>query len=310
MADVNVLIQDLRTGDYYSRSSAARALGELGCADAADALIEALKDEDDWVQEYAAEALGKIRCGKAVGPLGELLKSENYKVRTAAVDALGAIGGNEARLLLEPLNDDPDSWVRSAVANALQRLSAEEPEAAARDAESPARPEPLDSDYPPGPIEGEVVPQPGAESIPTTPATAKKIPRTPEETVELITAGTSIKYKETSAGFVLRVPVGNGRHQKVRLNYGSTDEDGSPIIQLFTIIGPAHEKYYRWALKLNPSFSYGAIGLVKIDGKEFLAIIDTVLEESYDEKVLEKSLWTLARMGDALERKLIHKDLW
>jgi len=298
MADVNVLIQDLRTGDYYSRSTAARALGEVGGADAADALIEALKDEDDWVQEYAAEALGKIRCGKAVGPLGELLEAENYKVRTAVVDALGNIGGGEARAFLEPLKDDPDSWVRSAAESALKKLPAEAPD------------EPPDSDYPPSPATGEVLPDPGPEPIPETPPVAGRLPRTPEETVELITAGTAIKHKPTSAGFVLRVPVGHGRHQRVRLNYGSTDDDGSPIIQLFTIIGPALEKYYRWALKLNPSFSYGAIGLVKIDGKEFLAIIDTLLEESYDEKALGKSLWTLARMGDALERKLIQKDLW
>lgn len=306
MADVNALIQDLRSGDDYSRSTAARVLGELGGADAADALIEALKDEDDWVQEYAAEALGKIRCGKAVGPLGELLKSGNYKVRTAAVDALGNIGGDEARALLEPLKDDSDSWVRSAVASALQRLPAEAPVAPSEKPASSPEAEPFESDYPPGPITDKVIPEP----IPEMPAGAKRVPRTPEETVELITAGTSIKHKKTSSGFVLRVPVGHGRHQRVRLNYGSADEDGSPIIQLVTILGPAQEKHYRWALKLNPSFSYGAIGLVKIDGKEFLAIIDTLLEESYDEKALGKSLWTLARMGDSLERKLIRKDLW
>ncbi|UCD58844.1 MAG: HEAT repeat domain-containing protein, partial [Candidatus Hydrogenedentota bacterium] len=58
VADVDTLIGKLGTGDYYSRSTAARALGEIGGEKATAALIEALKDEDDWVKEYAAEALG------------------------------------------------------------------------------------------------------------------------------------------------------------------------------------------------------------------------------------------------------------
>jgi hypothetical protein len=109
---------------------------------------------------------------------------------------------------------------------------------------------------------------------------------------------------------MLRAPVGASRHQKVRLKFDSTDEDGSPIIQIFTIIGPASPKHYKWALKLNPGFSYGAIGLVTIDGREFLAIMDTMLEESVDAKALQKSMWNLAKRGDELEKKLIQKDLW
>ena len=95
MADVDTLIKDLKTGDYYSRSAAARALGEIGGEKAAAALIEALNDEDDWVQEYAAGALGKIAYRPASDALGRILKSENYKVRCAAVEALGRIGGDE-----------------------------------------------------------------------------------------------------------------------------------------------------------------------------------------------------------------------
>ncbi len=144
----------------------------------------------------------------------------------------------------------------------------------------------------------------------STHSLADRIPRTPEEIVKGITADASIRYKVTRAGFLLRVSVGGGRYQKVRLTFNSVDEDGSPIIQVFTVVGPAQPKHYQWALKLNPAFSYGAIGIVKIDGKEVLAIIDTLLEENVDLRALEKSVRTVARKGDALEKKLIHKDLW
>lgn len=311
MADVETFIKDMQTGDYYSRATAARALGELGGEKAAAALIEALGDPDDWVKEYAAEALGKLAYGPAVKPLGELLiESDNYKVRSSAVTALGKIGGDEARSLLEPLRDDADSWVREAAVNALQNLPKEA-------SQMPPPEKPVPTGTPPGEIE----PEPGlsvteeplgaGESIcPSTLCLTDETPLTPEEIVDLITEGTSIKSKATRSGFILRVKVGGGRYQRVRLKFGSVDEDNSPIIQIFTIIGPARPEHYEWALKLNPAFSYGAIGLVKIDGKTLLAITDTFLEESVDPKALQKSVMTLARRADALERKLIHKDLW
>ena len=308
MADVDTLIQNLKEGDYYSRSTAARALGEIGGEKAAAALIEALGDEDDWVQEYAACALGQLACSSAVTPLGRLLESENYKVRSAAAEALGRIGGDEARALLEPLREDTDSWVRDAAIQALEKLAAQPPPPPPT--RQPHAPIPSPSEPDLETTLSEEPAEPEQEPAAPGPRLADRAPRTPEEIVKLMTAGTSIKYKATRSGFLLRAPVEGGRHQKVRLKFDSTDEDGSPIIQIFTIIGPARPKHYEWALKLNPGFSYGAIGLVAIDGKEFLTIIDTVLEETADIKALQKSVWTLAKRGDALEKKLIQKDLW
>ncbi len=310
MADVDALINDLKTDDYYSRASAVRALGELGGEKAAAVLIQALGDPDDWVQEYAAEALGKLAHAPAVEPLGELLKSGNYKVRSSAVAALGKIGGDAARKLLEPLRDDRDPWVREAAINALATLPKEP--APPQPAEPPVMPEPIPTKIEPeaGLSVSEEPLAPGERVASSRISLADHTPRTPEEIVELIAAEIPIKYKATRSGFLLRVDVGSGRRQRVRLKFDSVDEDGSPIIQIFTIIGPARSKHYEWALKLNPSFSYGAIGLVKIDGKELLAIFDTILEENVDPKALQKSVMMLARRGDALEKKLIRKDLW
>jgi len=311
MADVDALIEGLKSGDYYSRSSAARSLGEIGGQEAEAALIEALNDVDDWVQEYAAEALGKLGCMQAVETLGKLLDSENYKVRSSAAEALGNIGGDEAQSLLEPLKQDADSWVREAAITALKNISEAGP---APHSEEPVKPPhpvgPATADTEPGLTLSEEPADPKQQETSPAPRLADRAPRTPKEIVELMTAGTSMTYRATRSGFLLRAPVGGGRHQKVRLKFDATDEDGSPIIQIFTVIGPASPDHYRWALKLNPSFPYGAIGLVKIDGKDFLAIIDTLLEENVDTKALEKSVWTLARKGDALEKKLIQKDLW
>jgi hypothetical protein len=311
MADVDTLIEDLGQGDYYSRASAARALGEVGGEKAATALIGALDDEDDWVKEYAAEALGKLAYGPAVEPLGKLLASDNYKIRSSAVTALGKIGGDEARGLLEPLSDDSDSWVREAVANALKAIE-----------KAPVAPEPAEQvAAAPEPIPAEIEPEPelslseAAVDAAELAAAAKhsladRIPHTPEEIVQLVIEGTSAKYKATRSGFLLRIFMPGGRRQKLRLKFDSVDDDGSPIIQIFSVIGPARDEHYRWALKLNPTFSYGAIGLVKIDDKDMLVVMDTFLEETVDIKALKKSIWTLAERADKLEQKLIKKDLW
>jgi hypothetical protein len=316
MADVDALIEKLKSGDYYSRSTAARALGQVGGAKACAALIDSLTDEDEWVREYAAEALGKVGCADAVKPLGELLRSKSYKVRCTAAEALGRIGGQEARALLEPLKNDGDSWVRDAVRVALEKMSAAPPKPAPKPVTQASHSAPA--------AQPEAQPDEEAEAglmtfedeetetkAQRTPVVARRVQRrTPRELIEEMTQGSSIKYKAIPSGFVLRVPVGGGRYQKVRLKFDSTDEDGSPIIQIFTVIGPAQPKHYRWALTLNPTFFYGALGLVTIDNKEFLAIINTLLEENVDTTALEKSVWTLARKGDELEKKLIQKDSW
>ncbi len=315
MADLNTLIENLKAEDYYSRASAARALGELGGKEAIAALIEALGDEDDWVKEYAAEALGKLAHGPAVGPIGQLLKSDNYKIRSSAVAALGKIGGDEAVKMLEPLRDDSDSWVREIAISTLDRLAA-----------TPGPTEPAPGPIiTPEPIPARIEPElesedvlslseapaaPGRPAEAPTPRLADHKPRTPEEIVRQIAEDSSARYKETCSGFLLRVAVGKDRTQRVRLKFDSVDEEGSPIIQILSIIGPASQKHYRWALKLNPTFSYGAIGLVKIDGKELLAAIDTFLEENVEIEALKKSVRTLAEKADELERKLIRKDLW
>ncbi|MBI5117241.1 HEAT repeat domain-containing protein [Candidatus Poribacteria bacterium] len=310
MADVNSLIEMLKSGDYYSRSTAARKLGEVGGEKAAAALIEALKDEDEWVKEYAAEALGKLEHPPAVAALGELLKSSNYKVRSSTVEALGKIGGEGARTLLEGMKGDSDSWVRDAVTEALKKVSEPKPARTAKPVVAPESGAGSARETEPGLTVNEAPVEHRPHATVPRPGLADKTRQTPEDIVRMVTRRTSISYKPTRSGFLLRVPVGGGRYQRVRLSFDSTDEDGSPLIQVFTVIGPAQPDHYRWALKLNPTFSYGAIGLVKIDDKEFLAIIDTLLEGNVDTKELEKSVRTIAAKGDALEKKLIQKDLW
>jgi HEAT repeat protein len=89
----------------YSKSTnvridAAKALGEIGDAQAMELLITALGDENSDVRAAVANALGGIGGLEAVEPLIITLDDESENVRSATAEALGEIGDARA---VEPL---------------------------------------------------------------------------------------------------------------------------------------------------------------------------------------------------------------
>jgi hypothetical protein len=198
--------------------------------------------------------------------------------------------------------------VREAIADALAEI---ERKPAGEPAKPVVTPEPIPAEIDESePSLSEAPVAPGELGVAEKHVLADRVPHTPEEIVRFVIEGTTAKYKATRSGFLLKIFLPGGRRQKVRLKFDEVDDDGSPIIKIFSVIGPAQQEHYRWALKLNPTFSYGGIGLVKIEDKDMLAVMDTFLEETVDIKALKKSVWMLAAKADTLERKLIRKDLW
>jgi HEAT repeat protein len=101
---ISILLSDPEDGP---RSCAAEALGEIGIADAADALIKGLNDSNIAVRRKSAKTLGRIKDEKAVEPLIKVLKDSNYKVRADAATALKEIGDERA---VAPLIEVLDAW--------------------------------------------------------------------------------------------------------------------------------------------------------------------------------------------------------
>ena len=90
-AKIQQLIEDLKDEKSFTRSGAARALGEIGDKSAVPALIAALKDEKSSVQLRAAAALGEIGDKSVVPALTKTLKDKNLRVRVAAERAIKKI---------------------------------------------------------------------------------------------------------------------------------------------------------------------------------------------------------------------------
>lgn len=121
-SDPEELVNALRNGNVRARTSAAAALGELGCARWVDPLILALHDEAAQVRASAAESLRKVRDARAVDPLIAALQDESEGVRANSAYALGTLGDERAGMFLLKALQDESSNVRCDAAISLAEL--------------------------------------------------------------------------------------------------------------------------------------------------------------------------------------------
>ena len=82
------------------RSSAARALGESGSAEATEPLVRELLNDASDIRSEAAEALGSLGSPSAIDPLIEALDDPDSRVRISAIRGLAGTGGEEVQELL------------------------------------------------------------------------------------------------------------------------------------------------------------------------------------------------------------------
>ena len=89
------------------RRAAAKALGKIGCADAAAlrVLCAALDDADAGLRRFAAQALGRLGATEAVEALGAALRDSDARVRNEAAAALRMLGEAALPTLLAALDD-------------------------------------------------------------------------------------------------------------------------------------------------------------------------------------------------------------
>jgi HEAT repeat protein len=119
--DVGTLIQRLQDPNPFTRSRAARTLGELKAAEAVEPLARSLAHKDFGVRGAARDALAKIGQ-PAVAPLIGNVSHPSREVRIAAAEALGKIGDKSAAATLATRLTDDDFMVRRHAASALKKL--------------------------------------------------------------------------------------------------------------------------------------------------------------------------------------------
>jgi quinoprotein glucose dehydrogenase len=125
-AAVKALLPLLGDRESEVRAQAARTLGDLRAAAAADRLVKVLTDAEPRVKFFTAQALGRIGCKEAIPAVLALLRANADKdayLRHAGVMALA--GTRDVPALLA-VSDDSSASVRLGVLLALRRLHSPE----------------------------------------------------------------------------------------------------------------------------------------------------------------------------------------
>jgi HEAT repeat protein len=124
-ATVRALIADLGSKDGLVRIRARRALVTIGKKSVA-ALKEALMSKDKWKRWEAAKALGQIGDAEATKALINALEDEIFDVRWLAAEGLISIGRPTLKPLLRKLTEESDSlWLREGAHHVLHGINTE-----------------------------------------------------------------------------------------------------------------------------------------------------------------------------------------
>ncbi|MFW5693469.1 MAG: HEAT repeat domain-containing protein [Thermoguttaceae bacterium] len=237
------------------------------------ALVEQLFDP----QTRRAARMRLVRAG-AVGPLLECLDSTNDAVVWAAVESLGELRAPEA---VEPLLDLLARDVLAAsVGEALARITRQD---FGRDVARWRKWIAANR--------GNVAPELDIEEC--IGATARYLG------VEAAGSGKSRRFK-------LSLP--SGREQRVGVFFGRNDDQGEPIVIVYSECGPANPKHYEALLRKNLTIPAGAFAIREIDGQPNFVLVDTMLAAVATPNHLAQRIENIAARADALEKTLTGED--
>jgi len=266
--EVDELIRHLR--NFRHRKEATRALIDAGDA-AAEPLVGALKSERNEGAKWAMiNTLGKIGNKAVVPALAEFLEEEGFREITH--EALVRISGEDSGYACE-------SWVNWFKDHV-------EAEKAAGSAE---------------PHKAEAPPSSGGEPE------IQQVTELPAEKLvdlALTDANASIEQKDAE-DFYIDVSFANGRHQLVRVAFGKRDSEGSEIVIIYTECCPAEPKLYERILRRNMKMSYGSIAVRDVNGVPYFVVFNTLLREGLSPLPLRKSIMSLAKRADKIEKALL-----
>lgn len=257
----------------YRRRAAARSLAKLGEPRAVEPLLAVLSDGDRYVCRAAAQALGKLGDAHAVAALAKLLADPDTEVRRDAANALGDIGDASAVPALNKAAKDPSFSVGNAAQKALDKIGSK--------------------------------PKPAAEARPAQTGPRVDVQALMSDALE----GTQIKKGKHGLRYSLTVPLPGGRSQKVAVSFDGRDDDGSHLVVIHSVCGPADAKLYRRALRTNTKLSYGALAIAEVDGKDHFVLVNTQLARTAQPLELRKSILLIAEKADAMEKRLTGQDV-
>jgi len=274
--EIDRLIRDL--DNFQTRKAAKTVLLDMGekCVDGLVAILESpIRDNVKW---NIIDILSRIGSEKAVPVLRECAKNPTFE--SVCEEAVRKITGEEL---------DPEP-AQAEETTEEDDTEAEEPE---------SKPEP----------EVKIV-----EKVIEKVVEAKPVPPSPGDVRKIIEdIITEEKYsdvkkiksggKETGYRFVITTDKGR-RRQKISVSYDTTDEDGNPIICMYSICCEAAPPYFDKALRWNQNIANGSICVTDFKDKPYFVLLKHLPPEQADRDAILNLIRSLGERADTIEKVL------
>jgi len=316
---LRTFLEQLASEDATERAEARDALlRRLDLTAVAQGVAEMLAASQPHVRRAAAEVLRELGpvAGPALPRILPLLEDPEPALRAEAALLLAALGeGACAWDLAEALMraaHDPVYAVRKAAVYGLHRIG---PMVRARSASPDPPPLPNPRPVPPRPAppsetsspsqraQGTTAPEHDADDEADEAARAAPTPPWVQGLAEELGAHVTPRRD----AYVLTLPVGGGRLQRVRLSV----DDHPRGLTISTECGPVRPEQYGWALETNLLLSPGRLALrreTKEGRHDELVLLATVPLDEALPRVTAELVRRLAEQGDAFEQRLTGGD--
>jgi serine/threonine protein kinase len=105
------------------------------------------------------------------------------------------------------------------------------------------------------------------------------------------------------------VQLSAGRKQKVTIEVRDSTAVAEQVVRISSICGKADEKHFLRALRLNPDFPYGALGVEIINGTPHFVMTNVFPRATCDPEEIRLSVLGIALHADDAERWLSERDV-
>ena len=106
----------------------------------------------------------------------------------------------------------------------------------------------------------------------------------------------------------VRVPQPGNRWQWVYIEDCTAVLSEERVVKIYSICCPAQEAYFRHALELNATVSYGSLAIDDVQGKPYFVMVNTYPRATCDPGEVRRSVLDVARWADEVERVLTGQD--
>lgn len=117
-----------------------------------------------------------------------------------------------------------------------------------------------------------------------------------------------VQIEGTADRFTIIVSLPGSRTQTVIVEAGDARPISERIVKIFSVCGPAQERYYQRALELNASIPHGSFAIEPIDGSPHFVMGSTYPRSTCDVEEIRRSVLTIARHADEVEQFLTGSD--